>query len=229
MSGETPRRPTGRLLGPWLWLLLIAALFSMPLLKSLGAEYPDPLPGMDRVPSEFTLKDERGEEVSLSDLTGHLVVLSELPLANGTETETVMRGMRALRKRLRGLGSMVVFCTLAHGGDAARLSAVLDEWTARKPVNVFLLDPDRETLEQLRFEARSPSADFLLFDRHGRLRGVYGMGETLTATSESERVRIDASNRAEMDRLVHQAGQRANWAASDLPPEEVAEAASGEG
>ncbi len=119
---------------------------------------------------------------------------------------------------LRGLGSAVVFVSLAHGADAAALSALLDDWSARKPVNVFLLDDQRIVLEQLRAAAGSASADFLLYDTHGRLRGLYGIAEatrSIDSRAAAEVTAWDDRNQAEIDRLVRDAGQLANWAASD--------------
>ena len=205
---------------PWFWALFVGVLFCVPLIKGLGAELPEALPGLDRLPSEFELADENGELVSLADLQGYLVVATEMPLASGSGREHTMRTLRSLRRRLRGLGSAVVFVSLCHGGEARDLTALLDKWTARKPVNVFLLDPERQTTADLRHEAGSESADWFLLDRHGRLRGAYGVApvnqpQNMDAQAEAQRlVAVDA----EMDRLVWQAGQLANWAGSDTAP-----------
>lgn len=213
-----PARPLTLLTRPWFWLLFVGLLFSVPLIKGLGAGYPQPLPGVERARTDFELPDEQGQPVRLADLAGHLVVLTELPLANAVQSGQSMAALQALRKRLRGLGSAVVFVSLAHGADAAALSALLDEWTARKPVNVFLLDDGRAVLERLREEAGSASADFLLYDTHGRLRGVYGLAASdrpMSAQGEAARQALDEANQTEIDRLVQEAGQLANWAASD--------------
>jgi hypothetical protein len=196
-----PRRPLPIAGSLWFWILLVGTLFTLPLLKSLEAELPEPLPGIDSIPLAFTLPDERGKPVSLSDLAGHLLVITELPLANRTQTDATFVGIRRLRKRLRGLGSMVVYVLLCHGGDAEQLSRLLDEKSARKPVNVFLLDQDRATSSWLRREVGSRTADFFLLDRHARVRGLY------ENTEEA------------IDRMVESAGQLANWAESDPAPE----------
>lgn len=196
-----PPRPlpiAGRL---WPWLLLVGTLFSLPLLKNLEAELPDPLPGIDTTPLTFSLPTETGEQVSLSDLAGHLLVITELPLANRSQIDATFAGIRHVRKRLRGLGSMVVFVMLCHGGDAEQLSLLLDEKRARKPVNVFLLDQGRATSSWLRRQAGSESAEFFLADRHARLRGLYHNTEEA------------------VDRLVSSAGQLANWIESDPAPD----------
>lgn len=195
-----PPRPLPVLGRPWFWVLLIGTLFTVPLWKSGQAELPPVLPGADRDPLTFELPDETGAPVSLDLLEGHLKVITELPLASGDQTEATFAGIRRLRKRLRGLGSMVVYVVLCKGGDGADLSALLDAKTARKPVNVFLLDPEGQTAADLRLLAGSQTADFFLADRHGRLRGLY------------------ANTESDLDRLVAHCGQLANWPDSDPPP-----------
>lgn len=186
---------------PWFWLILVGTLFSLPFFKNANAGLPDPLPGIDSAPLEFSLPGEDGRQVALSDLREHLLVITELPLASGTQTEATFAGIRRLRKRLRGLGSMVVYVVLCHGGSPDMLTQLLDAKVARKPVNIFLLDEDGARCSWLRREAGSQSADFFLLDRHARLRGLYENTE------------------ADIDRLVLHAGQLANWAASDPAPE----------
>ena len=188
---------TGR---PWVWLLLVGTLFSLPLIKSGTNELPPVPPGIDGESLEFHLPDETGTEIALADLAGHLLVITDLPLANGTATEATFEGIIALRKRLRGLGSAVVYVVLCHGGSAAELSALLDEKRARKPVNLFLLDEGRGTAAWLRRTAGSESAAFFLLDTHRRLRGVY------------------PGTQRGVDELVHLAGMLANWPEADPAP-----------
>jgi hypothetical protein len=109
---------------------------------------------------------------------------------------------------------------LSHGGSADELSAVLDEWNVRKPVNAFLLDNDREAMSQLRHEGASASADWFLLDRHGRLRGAYGVGMMNAPESDQDQSQQLVAVEKEMDRLVLDAGQLANWSASDPPLEQ---------
>lgn len=193
----TAPRPLPWLAKPWFWLLFVGTLFSVPFVKNMNATLPEPLPGMNGAALNFTLPGEDGVEVSLSDLAGHLLVITELPLASGTQTEATFAGIRRLRKRLRGLGSTVAFVVLCHGGSPSMLTQLLDEKVARKPVNVFLLDEDGARRSWLRREAGSQSADFFLLDRHARLRGLYENTE------------------ADIDRMVMHAGQLANWLDSD--------------
>jgi len=218
-SAPDPRGPAF-ISRPWFWVLFIGSLFTIPLIKGVGADFPAPLPGIDRAPYKFELQDEAGTTVRMSDLAGYLVVATELPLASGSAHQYAMLTMRAIRKRLRGLGSSVVFIMLSHGGGADELSAVLDEWNVRKPVNVFLLDNDREAMSDLRHEGASASADWFLLDRHGRLRGAYGVGMINAPGNDQSQSQQLIAVEKEMDRLVLDAGQLANWSASDPPPEQ---------
>jgi hypothetical protein len=193
-------RPGRLLTRPWLWALIVAAGFAIPLIKSLQAELPAPLPGLDGPSLELELVDETGQSHRLSDLRGRLAIVTGLPLVNEVERDATFDGLRRLRKRLRGLDKTVVYVVLCQGRDPAPLIELLDERKARKPVNLFLMDPGGRQLERLREAAGSPAATFLLVDRHGRVRGVYG------------------ETQAELDRLVGQTGELANWAAQDPPP-----------
>ena len=191
---------SGLLSRPLFWVAAMLVLFSVPLLKSLSGELPEPPPGWDTEPASFTLLDERGESVSLSDLRDYLVVVAELPLGNAPEREHAFDGLRAVRKRLRGMGHGVVFLSLCHGGPVSELTRLLDDKIARKPQNVFLMDDDRTEIDALRRMARAPSARFLVIDRHGRIRGAFGEEE------------------AAVDQLVYTIGVLGNWPGSDPEP-----------
>ena len=188
-----------RLTSPWAWLLILAAGFAIPLIKALRAELPPPLPGADRPAQQSELPDDSGAPRSLAELRGHLVIVSPLPMANAVERDAAFDGLRRLRKRLRNLGREVAFYTVCSGGDAASLGALLDAKKARRPTELYLLDAGGEEFERLARNSGAASASFVLLDRHGRARGVYG------------------ESQAELDRLVEQAGFLANWVEQDPP------------
>lgn len=198
----SPPRPAGRatrvLARPWFWILVIGALWSFPLVESLDRELPEMLPGLDEPPVRFTATHS-GREITAEDLRGHLLVMTDMTLADAKTMNETFDDLRRLRKRMRGLGHAALFVVFCHGGDAADLDALLDARKARKPVNVFVLDEDRAAFESVRRQARSRSAAFLVTDSHGRIRGVYGTGED------------------ERDRMLDALGQLANWPAADPP------------
>jgi hypothetical protein len=199
-SEPAPRRPLSILERPLFWVLVIAIAFSIPLVKALTSHLPPRLPGEDRAPEDCELPDEAGASVSLASLRGSLVVVTPLSLANADERQTAIRNILGLRKHLRGLDQALIVVTLCRGGTAADLSPLLDEHKARKPANVFLLDEDGAAFARLAAAAGAPSANALLLDRHGRIRGAYGDGD------------------AEQKRLIAETGQIANWVGEDSPP-----------
>jgi len=185
---------------PWFWALGIAVLFSFPLVKSLTATLPPPLPGQDGPQLSCELPDETGAMVSLESLRGHLVLVSSLPLANATASGETLSGLFRLRKHLRGLDKAVAFVLLCRGDDATALSLLLDERKARKPLNLFLLDAGGDEFTRLCTAAGSPGAEWLLLDRHGRVRGACTADE------------------ASLQALVRDTGLLANWAGQDTAP-----------
>jgi hypothetical protein len=195
----------GRLLrgltSPWGWLAIVCIGFAIPLIKSLRAELPPKLPGVERPAQASELPDDTGALRSLAELRGHLVIVTALTMANSVEQQAAFDGLRRIRKRLRGLGTEVAFFTICNGGDAAALGKLLDEKTARRPTELYLLDGGGKEFARLAKGSGSASASFLLFDRHGRVRGAYG------------------ESQEELDRLVTEAGQLANWIEEDPPPE----------
>ena len=75
-------RPLSILARPWFWVIAVGGLWLIPLIKALGAELPDPLPGMDTAPIELVGLTAEGDEVQLSDLAGYLVLARSLSLAD---------------------------------------------------------------------------------------------------------------------------------------------------
>ncbi|GJM22973.1 MAG: hypothetical protein DHS20C15_28880 [Planctomycetota bacterium] len=202
MSTPAPRRaPLPIVARPWFWLLFVGVLFSFPLIKGLGARLPDPPPGIDSAPLEFELPDDSGKLVRRADLGGHLLVITELAYLNAALHDEPLERLRHLRKRLRGLGSAVVFVVMTHGATAEQLTGFVNINTARKPQNVWLVDEDGAVFSALVRQAGAPSAQMLLLDTHGRLRAIYG------------------DDPAELDVLVGTAGVLANWRGADPPPE----------
>jgi len=184
----------------WFWVLLVGTFWSFPLFKSLGAEYPDPLPGFDRAPEqrEFTLAD--GRSVRLVELENQLVVVSTLDLVTPLAASRSFEAFRERRSRLRGLGPLVVHLVLVRSAEPDELDRFLDEMTARRPNNLFVLDDKNRELTAFRESAESTDASLFLLDRHARLRGVYGDGPD------------------ELDRFSRESGMLANWVGSDPEP-----------
>jgi hypothetical protein len=181
----------------WFWVALVGALWTFPLWKSLTAELPPRLPGEDGPSLDLSLPDERGGTLSLSDLRGRLLLVSALPLAEARARDEAWLRLTRLRKRLRSLDPELDLVVLAQGGDASDLVPWLLSLHGPRPGLHFGLDTDGAQMRRLCGQAGAPSAEFVLLDRHGRVRGAYG-GEP-----------------PELDRLAEQAGQLANWRGQD--------------
>lgn len=184
----------------WFWAALIAALWSFPLIKSFTAPLPPRLPGEDGPSLSASLPDERGGTTDLSLLRNRVLVVTPLPLAEARARDLTWEELVKLRKRLRGLDKALEYVVLAQGGAADDLKAWLDEHRAPRPELHFAMDADGATWRRLASQADAPSAEFLLLDRHGRVRGAYG------------------AEPAEIDRLVEHAGQLSNWIGEDKAP-----------
>lgn len=188
----------GRLVArPWFWILLLCCFWFPPLLKSLSLDFPEPVPGADRRAEVFELEEEKGERVSCEDLRGHLKVVQVLDLGSPQSAEQGFAAFRERKKRLRGLGSLVAHLVLVENSDSGSLSSFLDEKTARKPSNLFLIDDGGQVMAELRESAGKPDAVAIVLDRHGRLRGAYGSAE------------------AEGNRFAQDLASLANWVGSD--------------
>lgn len=182
----------------WFWALILCGFWVFPLYKSINVDFPDPVPGFDRQAEVFTLQAESGEEVTCADLAGHLLVIQSLDFGSPDSAEREFTSFRERKKRLRGLGSLLIHVILVQNAQPGPLAAFLDEKTARKPNNLFLLDEGGLTLAALRASASSPGADdVIVLDRHGRLRGAYGLTE------------------AEGNRMAQDMGSLGNWLGSD--------------
>jgi hypothetical protein len=184
----------------WFWVGLMALLWLFPLWKSLTADLPARLPGEDGPALDVSLDDELGRPFRLADLRGRVVVLTALPLAEARARDATWGRLVKLRKRLRGLDQALVYAVLAQGGSAADLHGWLEEHRAPRPELFFGMDEGGAEMKRLCAQAGAASAEFLLIDRHGRIRGAYG-GEP-----------------AEVERLIVHAGQLCNWEGQDPPP-----------
>jgi len=194
---ELPKRPLPVLDKPWFWVIFILTLVLFPLAKSLLSGFPDPPPGHDSDPVELSFQANDGRSVSIADLKGYLLVVSELPIGSNEQFERTFDEWRVLKKRLKGLGFAVAYVQLVHGGDAAELQSLLAAKKGQKASNIYLMDPERQGIAKLRKLGSAPASDFFLLDSHGRMRGTY-------PTTEGG-----------LQRLVFAAGVLANWRGSD--------------
>jgi hypothetical protein len=125
-----------------------------------------------------------------------VLIVTPLPLAESRARDLTWEELVKLRKRLRGLDKALEYVVLGQGGNADDLRTWLEEHRAPRPELHFGLD-DGSTWRRLAAQGDAPGAEFLLLDRHGRIRGAYG------------------AEPAEIERLVEHAGQLCNWVGQD--------------
>lgn len=162
---------------PWFWLLLIGVAWLLPLLKSLSADFPDPPPGVEREAESFELQDLEGRTVSRAELSGFVLVVQPLRLQDAEQADRDFLAFRGLKRSLRHMGPILVHVLLCEGASPEQLRVFLDERTARKPRNLFLMDRAGAVFGQLRERAGAAEATCLILDRRGRLRGAFSSAE----------------------------------------------------
>ncbi|MFT7485938.1 MAG: hypothetical protein ACI9F9_001790 [Candidatus Paceibacteria bacterium] len=166
---------------PWFWMLLIGTVWTLPMIKSLGASFPEPPPGFDRAPEAFELIDAEGRQVSSQDLAGFLLVVQSLDLGDPVQAEKDILAFRVIKRQLRSMAPILIHIVMTKGADQKQLIAFLDEWTARKPGNLFLLDHGGTEFARLVENGHLDGTRTLLLDRHGRLRGAFKESEEAAA------------------------------------------------
>ena len=96
-TSASPERPLAVLGRPWFWCLFIGGLWGVPLLRALSAELPEPVPGYESPAVSGSFVDEFGNPVTFAGLTGHLVIVAELPMAEEQSRESAFQALRVLR------------------------------------------------------------------------------------------------------------------------------------
>ncbi len=122
-------RATGR---PWVWVLLIAAIVSVPVVRALRANVPKALPVLGHVP-DFTLTRERGEPWGSKQLAGKVWVANFIFSRCPTICPAFTAKMGTIQKRSDGLGNAFALVS-------------------------FTVDPEHDTPEQLAEYAKSHRA-----------------------------------------------------------------------
>ena len=99
-----PQRVAARLTGsPWFWALFVAAVFTVPLVRSVRRALPPAPPVLGTFPA-FALVDQAGNPVRETDLRRHLVVLEF------TSADALAAGgspLAKLQRRVRNTGEAV--------------------------------------------------------------------------------------------------------------------------
>ena len=152
---------------PLFWIAFVGLLFGAPLARGLRAGRPPRPPPVGPVLAPFTLRDDRGGELSSDSLRGHAFVANLLCAHCVIEGPLAAEQMRALQHRARNLGDALLLVSFSPDGDVAELAAI----RARRPSSHrwTLLAGAPPPVRQLFHDG----AGLLLIDAQQRIRGWY--------------------------------------------------------
>jgi hypothetical protein len=176
-SSSLPQRIAARLTGsPWFWTLFVAAVFTLPLVRSVRRALPPAPPVLGSFPA-FALVDQAGNPVRETALRGHLVV------AEFTTAAALAEGgspLAKLQRRVRNTGEAVHLVsfvdTTSRPPSAGPTLAALAKGAGAGAWRWTLAGGDVKPLEAATLKAlRAPEGGtlagrLLLLDARGRMR-----------------------------------------------------------
>jgi len=117
-----PQRVAAALTGsPWFWALFVAAVFTLPLVRSIRRALPAAPPVLGTFPA-FSLVDQAGKPFADTDLRGHLVILEF------TSAEAFGSGgspLAKLQRRVRNTGEAVHLVSFVEAAAGPALPSAL--------------------------------------------------------------------------------------------------------
>lgn len=167
-------RATG---SPWFWALFVAAVFTLPLVRSVRRTLPPAPPVLGTFPA-FALVDQAGNPVRETDLRGHLIVLEF------TSADALAAGgspLAKLQRRVRNTGESVhlvsfVDTAMTSTASASPALASLAKNAGAGAWRWTLAGGDVKPLEAATLKALHAPEDgilagrLLLLDGRGRIR-----------------------------------------------------------
>src|SRR5438132_5892950 len=88
---------------PLFWILFVAVIFTLPLLRTVMTKLPPPLPTLGTVP-EFALTDQEGQPFGSADLHGRVWVADFIFTRCPTVCPLLTDKMGKIQHRVRNLG-----------------------------------------------------------------------------------------------------------------------------
>ncbi len=170
-----PQRVAARLTGsPWFWALFVAAVFTVPLVRSVRRALPPAPPVLGTFPA-FALVDQAGNPVRETDLRRHLVFLeftsAEAVAAKGSP-------LAKLQRRVRNTGEAVHLVSFVSGAPDSETLATLAKNAGAGAWRWTLAGGDVKPLEAATLKAlHAPEGGtlagrLLLVDTRGRIRRI---------------------------------------------------------
>lgn len=166
---------------PVFWLVVVAAIFSWPILRSIQAarELPQPRPVLGQV-RDFSLRDPSGEALGATDLRGRIWVASFGSCEPGCAgSEPILTALEQVRHRTRNLGDrfrLVTFVVGADGTAAGRLRELSARHRAGHGSWRFVSGPPERMggiFRDLRIAGELERARVALIDDNLSIRGYY--------------------------------------------------------
>jgi hypothetical protein len=168
-----PQRAAARLTGsPWFWAVFVAAVFTLPLIRSVRRALPPAPPVLGTFPA-FALVDQAGNPVRETDLRGHLVVL-EFTSADGLAAGG--SPLAKLQRRVRNTGESVHLVSFVDMPSVSPALASLAKNAGAGAWRWTLAGGDVKPLESATLKALqapeggSLAGRLLLLDARGRIR-----------------------------------------------------------
>ena len=178
-SGRRLQATVAKLVGSRLfWLLFVGTLFGLPLGRSLARTLPASPPVLGQV-EPFDLEDQYGYSVSDVSLRGKMWVLAFTSASEHTGIS--FDDQRSVVYRTRNLGSafrMITVTTSPEGDTRDVRRAAVEKHASSSQLWAFLggqpVQVERATAAAIApLSATQAGEQLFLFDRQGRLRGVY--------------------------------------------------------
>jgi protein SCO1/2 len=186
------QKAAAKLTGSWVfWLVVLAASFSLPLVRSLTREIPEPPRVYGQLP-EFELTDQDGDSFGLADLSGKVWIANFIFTSCGDVCPRLTSRMREIQNRLDKMGDsvhLVSFSVDPVHDTPQKLRDYADAYGARRDIWTFVtgpLDAIESTvvggfkmvmqigeMEDTGFFNIVHGERFVLVDQRGRIRGYY--------------------------------------------------------
>ena len=168
-----PQRVAARLTGsPWFWALFVAAVFTLPLVRSVRRALPAAPPVLGTFPP-FALVDQAGKRFVDADLRGHLVFL-EFTSAEAVASKG--SPLARLQRRVRNTGEAVHLVSFVAGAADSGALATLAKNAGAGAWRWTLAGGDVQALEAAALlalhapEGGTLTGRLILLDGKGRIR-----------------------------------------------------------
>ncbi len=177
---------------PWFWLLLVVAIMAVSIGRAVTRELPKP-PSLKLPLAAFTLKNQRGQPVTLADMRGKVWVADFVFTSCPTVCPKLTKDMARIQNRTKNLGqafNLVTFTVDPENDTPERLAAYAAQYHADPTRWIFLTGPLGEVETTIvkgfkiamgKEETEKGSGIFTIFhgeklvlvDQEGMIRGYY--------------------------------------------------------